>query len=136
MAQWEDKWGIPHDYDPSVKSRADSEFTYRGHKIGSRFAEVPMWPVVTGLAVAFIWAVNVLSPGALSFITGYSFIDSVMLGVIISALYILSVLRTREHDTMAEEIMEKLAHESGRETGAGTEEEYPAWQNNTMKNGN
>ena len=120
MAQWEDRWGIPHDYDPSTNRRAEYDFSYRGHKLGSRFAEVPMWPVVTGLAVAFIWAVNVLSPGALSFITGYSFIDSVMLGVIISALYILSVLRIRERDSMAEEIMENCAREK-EEAGTGSQ---------------
>ena len=120
MAQWEDRWGIPHDYDQSAKTRTRSGFIYRGMRIDGRLSEVPMWPVVTGLAIAFIWAVNVLSPGALSFITGYSFIDSVMLGVIISALYILSVLRTREHDTMVEEIMENCAREK-EEAGTGSQ---------------
>ena len=43
-----------------------------------------------------------------------------MLGVIISALYILSVLRTREHDTMVEEIMENCAREK-EEAGTGSQ---------------
>ncbi len=59
----------------------------------SNLEEVPMWPVITGLAVLFIWAVNVVSPGALSFITGFSFVDSLMLGIIIGSLYAIAQYR-------------------------------------------
>ena len=84
----------------------------------SNLEEVPMWPVITGLAVLFIWAVNAVSPGALSFITGFSFIDSLMLGIIIGSLYAIAQYRKREHDHMVEEILDDLAQEETAEQQA------------------
>ena len=112
MGQRRDRRGIiPPDLCLPESKGPDADYVYRGHVLKGGLADVPLWPVVTALALGFIWAVNTLSPGTLCFITGYSFVDSVMLGVIISALYILHTLRTREHDRDVEEIMENCARD-------------------------
>ena len=117
----EDRQETLYDYDRATKPRPGSPLTLRGFRIGDRFAEYPLWPVVTVLAIAFIWAVNTISPGLLSFITGSTFIDSVILGVVIGALYLPVKARRNERDRVAARIMadcarEKKAAENDRPT--------------------
>jgi hypothetical protein len=75
------------------------------------------------MAVVFIWAVNVLFPGSLNFITGFSFVDSLMLGIIIGSLYAIFHNRKQEQNDMAEEIMNNIAREKAAESAAVSETE-------------
>ena len=107
-------------FDDEPLRHRSSIFTERAR---SNLEEIPMWPIITGLAVVFIWAVNVLFPGALSFITGFPFVDSLMLGIIIGSLYAIFHNRKRQQDDMAEEIMNNIAREKAAEIAAVPETE-------------
>ena len=112
MAQWEDRWGIPHDYDQSKKTRTRSGFIYRGMRIDGR---IGILGTLIFIAVRVHKMVSQKKLGIAQSIPG-----QIVSTVIISALYILSVLRTREHDTMVEEIMENCAREK-EEAGTGSQ---------------
>ena len=124
---WMEEW----DPTPAERERQARKFndeplrTRLPKNANSVLNEIPMWPIVTGISVAFMWAVNVLSPGALSFITGFTFIDSVMLGIIIGSLAMLVDRRKKERNSMAEEIMADLAKENSEENSEPEAQQSP-----------
>lgn len=71
-----------YDHTKSVSYFDDEPLRHRSvtKRAHSNAEEIPMWPIITGLAVVFIWAVNTVSPGTINFVTGISFLDSVLLG--------------------------------------------------------
>ena len=89
--------------------------------------EYPVWPFIAIMALAICWVVSLT--------TSFTFSDSLLVGAVIVLVPLVSRGLRKARNRDAEEIAEKMAGESGQQAGTGTEED-PAWQNNTMKNGN
>ena len=106
-----------YDHTKSISYFDDEPLRHRSvtKRAHSNAEEIPMWPIITGLAILLIWAVNSLAPGALSFITGYSFVDSLMLDIIIGSLYSIFHNRKQQQNDMVEDILNNIAQEKAAE---------------------
>ena len=76
----------------------------------------PMVYVIGMAGTLFFWAVNHMSSGALSIISGYPTIDAIIVGTIIGVFIMYSKLKKIRKLREIQEIQEDLAHQE--ETGS------------------